>query len=125
MRFLVDTNILFWVIAETNRLSTKTRQLLTDPNHRFWTSPLSIAELRIKQRIGKISLPERFNDLITETGFESLPFLAQHAHWLAELPLHHRDPFDRMLIAQAAEEGLSLLTSDKTLRLYPIVTVLN
>jgi PIN domain nuclease of toxin-antitoxin system len=125
VRFLVDTNILFWVIAETSRLSKKTRQLLSNPNHRFWASPLSIAELRIKQRIGKIILPERFSDLIIETGFESLPFLAHHADWLVELPLHHRDPFDRMLVAQAAEEGLTLLTSDKTLSLYPIATVLN
>jgi PIN domain nuclease of toxin-antitoxin system len=125
MRFLVDTNILFWVIADTPRLSAKTRQLMGDPNHRFWSSPLSIAELRIKQRIGKLSLPEGFSNLVVETGFESLPFLAQHAHWLAELPMHHRDPFDRMLVAQAAEEGLTLITSDKTLSLYPIATLLN
>jgi PIN domain nuclease of toxin-antitoxin system len=125
VRFLVDTNILFWVIADTVHLSTKTRQLLSEPDHRFWTSALSIAELRIKQRIGKISLPEHFSNLVVETGFESLPFLAQHAHWLAELPLHHRDPFDRMLVAQAAEEGLTLITSDKTLSLYPITTLIN
>ncbi len=125
MRFLVDTNILFWVITDTQRLSAKTRQLFNDSNHRFWTSPLSIAELRIKESIGKISLPERFGSLIVETGFETLPFLPQHAHWLAELPLHHRDPFDRMLVAQAAEEGLTLITSDKTLSLYPIATLIN
>jgi PIN domain nuclease of toxin-antitoxin system len=125
MRILLDSNILFWSIAATNRLSTKAINLLIDPENDVWVSSISVAEFRIKQVIGKIQLPENFVELIESTNFKMLPFGTEHAHWLGEMPLHHRDPFDRMIIAQAIEENFTILTSDSKFKLYSVRSILN
>jgi PIN domain nuclease of toxin-antitoxin system len=125
MRILLDSNILFWSIAATNRLSTKAINLLIDPENDVWVSSISVAEFRIRQVIGKIQLPENFVELIESTNFKMLPFGAEHAHWLGEMPLHHRDPFDRMIIAQAIEENFTILTSDSKFKLYSVRSILN
>ncbi len=125
MRLLVDTNILFWAISETARISRKTRMLLEDDRHQFWTSSISVAELRTKEAIGKLVLPAGFPGLVRESGYAPLAYSAAHAHRLEGLPLHHRDPFDRMLIAQALEEGLTILTSDKAFADYPVAVIFN
>lgn len=99
--------------------------LITDPGNTAFVSAVSIAELRIKQSIGKLILPIDFSDLIEQTGYEILPLAAEHAHMLLELPFHHRDPFDRMLIAQAMVEELTLLSSDGKFRLYDVNVIAN
>ena len=101
MRILLDSNVLFWTIVEPHKVSAPVQKALLDGSNQVWASAIGIAELRIKQRIGKLELPEDFDGLIERTGFDTLPFEASHTRWLSELPLHHRDPFDRMLIAQA------------------------
>lgn len=125
MRILVDSNILFWAILDSDRISRRMSGILADPDNVLLASAVSLAELRIKQRIGKLTLPEDFDALILATGFEILPFEGRHAHWLLDLPLHHRDPFDRMLIAQAAEDGLSIVTADNMFERYPVSVLLN
>ena len=125
MRILVDSHILFWSIIEPQKISASLARTLVDGDNQIWASAVGIAELRIKQRIGKLELPDDFDRLIEATGFETLSFQASHAHWLAELPLHHRDPFDRMMIAQAICEGLTIATADAVFSLYPIAILKN
>ncbi len=125
MRILVDSNILFWSIVEPDRLSKRMTDLLEDERNQVWASAIGIAELRIKQRIGKLELPGDFDGLIVRTGFDVLSFAGSHTALLAELPLHHRDPFDRMMIAQAICEGLTVATADDMFALYPIDVVKN
>jgi PIN domain nuclease of toxin-antitoxin system len=120
MRLLIDSQILLWAIIEPERLPARVATALIDGDNAVWASAVGIAELRIKQRIGKLELPDDFDDLIEETGFEVLPFRAEHTALLAELPLHHRDPFDRMIIAQAIREGLTVATTDAAFANYPV-----
>ena len=125
MRILVDSNILYWSIIEPQKISANVARALVDGNNQVWASAIGIAELRIKQRIGKLELPDDFEGLIEQTGFDTLPFHAAHTRWLAELPLHHRDPFDRMIIAQAIFEGLTVATADAMFSHYPISILKN
>ena len=125
MRILVDSHILYWSIIEPKKISATLGQILVNGDNQIWASVVGIAELRIKQRIGKLELPDDFDGLIAATGFETLSFQASHAHWLAELPLHHRDPFDRMMIAQALSEGLTIATADAMFAQYPVAILKN
>ncbi len=84
-----------------------------------------MAELRIKEKIGKLLLPNDFSSLVERSGFRNLPLTFAHANRLSDLPLHHRDPFDRLLIAQAIDEGLTILTSDGKFELYPVSVIKN
>ena len=85
----------------------------------------TLAELRIKQAIGKLRLPDAFDQEVISLGYDILDLKLARTRWLAELPLIHRDPFDRMLIAQAIEEGLTIVTSDQAFARYPVQTLLN
>ncbi len=125
MRLLLDSNVLLWTIFEPQRLSTDVATRLIDPDNDVRVSAVSIAELRIKQTIGKLDLPDDFVDLIVETDFAELAFSVDHANRLNMLDLHHRDPFDRMLVAQAIEERMTLVTSDRLLDRYPVSTMIN
>jgi PIN domain nuclease of toxin-antitoxin system len=83
-------------------------------------SAASIWEIRIKEGIGKIKLPTDFESIVEDAPFEHLSITSRHAHAVSELPLHHRDPFDRLLIAQARCENLQLLTHDRNLVVYDV-----
>lgn len=115
-RILIDTHVWLWSLAEPERLSETARTVLTDADHELLVSVASVAEIGIKHSIGKLSLPEPVGQFISRRiAADDLTVLAlelSHVLALAELPLHHRDPFDRMLIAQARVEGVPLMTSD-------------
>lgn len=118
MRILLDTHLVYWSYYETNRLPAKARKLLLDAEAVF-VSSASIWEIAIKSRLGKINAnPKRLTEHIEVAGFHELPVSAKHACIVADLPLHHTDPFDRLLIAQAIAEPLRLVTVDKVLRPY-------
>jgi PIN domain nuclease of toxin-antitoxin system len=125
MRLLLDSNILYWAVLDSKRISASTASLLADPANEAWVSSVSMAEFRIKQRIGKLSVPDIFEQEVLDLGYQRLLLKFEHTRWLATLPLHHRDPFDRMLIAQAIEESLTLLTSDGKFDLYPVAVIKN
>jgi PIN domain nuclease of toxin-antitoxin system len=86
-------------------------------------SAVVIWEIRIKQGLGKLRLPPDFRQVLERQPFENLPITAEHAHRLAELPSHHRDPFDRMLVAQAMSERLTIVTRDSNIARYRVRTV--
>lgn len=124
MRFLVDTVVWLWSVARVERLNQAARDVLTDPQHELYFSAASVWEIAIKAGIGKLQLPEPPRLLIPrETARQGLrPLPVSHLHALAvyDLPPHHGDPFDRLLIAQARSEGLTLITADRDLKQYPV-----
>lgn len=122
MSFLLDTHVLLWWLSDDPKLSSSHRSLIGDGSATVFVSAISVAEMSIKASLGKLSMPDDSNGAIAEAGFEELPFTYSHAAQLRQLPWHHRDPFDRMLICQAMVEGLIFLTVDPRCREYDIVT---
>lgn len=118
MRLLLDTHIFYWSFYERRRLSRKTLNLF-DQAEEIFVSSASIWEISIKVRLGKMKAdPQELIDSIELSGFQELPVWSRHALVVADLPLHHADPFDRLLIAQAMIEPLHLLTVDPQLKQY-------
>lgn len=127
MRLLLDTHALLWYLSSDPRLSDKAVALLEDHNTEAFVSVATLWELVIKISLGKLELAAPFEELfpsqLEENGFELLPVEIRHLQRLGELPFHHRDPFDRLLIAQAVEESLVLLSVDEAFEVYPVATV--
>ncbi len=118
MRLLIDTQIFIWAVIDSKSLSSQARQVLLDADEVF-VSAASIWEIAIKVRLGKLGGdPSTFTAAISQSGFNELPISARHAARVSALPLYHRDPFDRLLIAQALSEPLRFLTADSILCQY-------
>jgi len=121
MRLLLDTHILLWALDTPARLDGGTRALLEDPANEVLFSAASIWEIAIKARLGRADFPVRPDQIAQaarDTGFTELPVRADAAARVADLPLHHRDPFDRLLVAQAMLEPMRLYTADPLLPPY-------
>ena len=118
MRLLLDTRILLWWLSGDPSLSESARALIGDPENVIFVSAVSLWEIRLKQSLAKIQLPADFEEILATESFENLPLTAKQTKPLAALPWHHRDPFDRMLVAQALAEDLTLLTADGVLGAY-------
>ena len=118
MKLLIDTQVLLWSLMEPKKLNSLGRELICSPENTVFLSAVSMWEIRIKESIGKLELPLGFSASVAELGLEDLPLTTQHTKWLRELPLLHKDPFDRMLVAQAKAEGLKLLSADSRLVEY-------
>lgn len=118
LNLLIDTHIVVWSLIEPEKISDKAMQLLVSSENEVWVSSLSVWEMVTKIQIGKMALEKGFEKEITRQGFSFLPFETKHSLKIHDLPLHHRDPFDRGLIAQAAVEKFKFLTADQTLHSY-------
>jgi PIN domain nuclease of toxin-antitoxin system len=121
---LIDTAILIWALADSPSLTVKSRKIIEQAAGRL-VSSISIAEIEVKRSIGKVRMPDVYVEQIAESGFDELPFDFKDAFELRSLPLHHRDPFDRMLISQARARGLTILTSDVSFKEYNVPVVMN
>jgi PIN domain nuclease of toxin-antitoxin system len=118
MRLLPDTHPLLWAVAEPQLLDSVTRSTLEDADNDVLFSAASIWEIAIKARLGRADFAFRPHEILRaalQTGFVELPVRARAAMLVADLPLHHRDPFDRLLIAQAISEPVRLYTADPLL----------
>ena len=126
-RFLIDTHCWLWLQAEPGRFSAGMLQNLADPESERYLSAASAWEIAIKHALGKLPLPQApavyVPDRMRVSGVVALPVTQAHALAVSELPLHHRDPFDRMLVAQAQHEGLTLVTADSAFAAYQMRTV--
>jgi PIN domain nuclease of toxin-antitoxin system len=124
LRVLLDTHSWLWMRAEPERLSEASRQLLRNPESELFFSAASAWEIAIKFAAGKLRLPQPpvafVVQRLAEDRLGALPILHAHALHAGELPPHHRDPFDRLLVAQARIEGLTLLTADRELAKYDV-----
>ncbi|MDI6745732.1 MAG: type II toxin-antitoxin system VapC family toxin [Rhodocyclaceae bacterium] len=121
MRLLIDTQILLWVIYQPDKLPAALRERLCDANNDVFFSAVSIAEIAIKSSLGRADFPflaEEVAQAARDTVFLELPLDIRHTIRLATLTWHHRDPFDRLLIAQAIEEGLRFMTANSLLAAY-------
>lgn len=121
MRLLLDTHTLLWALDTPARLSPTTRTALEDPANSVLVSAASAWEIAIKQALGRLDFPlARFEALLVEAGLTPLPITTAHAVTAGQLPPHHRDPFDRMLVAQALREDAVLVTDDAAIAPYGV-----
>lgn len=119
-RLLLDTHVLLWWLIDDAALSAPARDALAEPANEPLVSAASVWEIAIKQSLGKLTAPDDLLDRIAEQGFVWLPINAAHAWHVRGLPLHHRDPFDRLLIAQALTERLPIITTDARFEDYGV-----
>ncbi|RAZ90593.1 type II toxin-antitoxin system VapC family toxin [Mesorhizobium hawassense] len=120
--FLADTHIILWSISDDRRLSEQHRAILNSEAVVF-ASAASVWEIAIKRSIGKLQAPDDLPTLLPRMQFQPLAVTLQHAHAVGDLPPHHGDPFDRLLIAQARLESLTILTSDSHFARYDVALV--
>ena len=119
-RLLLDTHVLMWSLSDPAKLGAAARSALRDSENEVLVSAGSIWEIAIKRASGKLRAPEHLRSGIEQQGFQHLPMTFVHAERAGSLPLHHRDPFDRMLIAQAQIENLMLVTADARIAHYEV-----
>jgi PIN domain nuclease of toxin-antitoxin system len=123
VRLLLDTHVLIWALSLDERLVAAIADLLEDPANEVHVSAASAWEVAIKRALGQLQAPEDLAEAINSVGFGSLPITVGHALRAGGLPAHHRDPFDRMLVAQAQIEGLAIVTRDEQIARYDVATV--
>ncbi len=127
MSFLLDTCTFLWYISADARLPPGLRDSIRSPDRDVWFSVVSFWEILVKHELGKLPLPESPATYIPKQrerhGFHSLPLDEAMVGLLAKLPALHRDPFDRMLVCQAIEHGLAILTPDSVIHAYPVKTL--
>ena len=124
MRLLLDTHTLLWFLGGDPQLSHRAKELILEPDNDILVSVASLWEIAIKAQIGKLALHHPFEEIfpaqLVENEMRVLPIELLHVHRLFELPMYHRDPFDRLLMAQALAEDLPIISSDEGFREYPI-----
>ena len=121
MKLLLDTHALIWSMDDVSRLGTNAHALISDQANEVFVSQASLWEIVIKASLGKLEGDIAKIDAAIDTqGFSRLDITLPHLQALARLPMHHRDPFDRMLIAQAQAEQLTFITDDRHAPLYPV-----
>jgi PIN domain nuclease of toxin-antitoxin system len=121
--FLLDTSTFLWGMEKSSRVSVAARDALSDTSNRLLLSIASIWEISIKVGLGKLKTPDDFQDVLPKLGVELLPISLQHTAAVRTMPFHHRDPFDRMLVAQARSEQAVVLTSDPMFARYGVATL--
>jgi PIN domain nuclease of toxin-antitoxin system len=128
MKFLLDTHTFLWFVNDNPRLSDQLKDLIEDENNASYLSLASLWEMSIKYSLGKLKFDTSYEEFIEEevvqTNLNLLDIKLHHLNVLATLPLHHRDPFDRLIIAQSIIEELPIMTVDPAFAQYP-VTVIN
>ena len=119
MRLLLDTHVVLWLVEDPNALGPRTREAATAATHLAF-SVVSFAEIGVKVAIRKLRVPHDLPARIQDIGVRILGLSPQHGLALGSLPFHHRDPFDRLLVVQAREEGLTLVTADRWIGAYDV-----
>jgi PIN domain nuclease of toxin-antitoxin system len=120
MNLLLDTHVLLWWLNDDPTLSEKSRTAIADGKSIVFISAVSVWEIRIKEALNKLKIPANFKSILADQSFDLLDITHEHAHAIKGLPAYHSDPFDRMLVAQAKVEGLTLVTRDVHLKKYRI-----
>lgn len=120
MNLLLDTHVVLWAFADPATLRGEVRDAITDPRSTVLVSAVTIWEVEIKRALGKLRAPDGLADLCATRGFDELAISHRHAELAGRLPRHHDDPFDRMLVAQAIDERLDLVTADRAFAAYDV-----
>lgn len=127
MRLLLDTHIVLWALVDSPKLPAKARELILSPAHSVVVSATRVWEIAIKHSLGRGDMPisgQEAVDYFRQAGYELLPITPEHAAAVENLPPHHQDPFDRLLVAQALLEPLRLLTHDNNVARYSDTVIL-
>ena len=123
MRLLLDTHAFLWWVSDFRHIAESARRAIAAPDSEVFVSAVSGWEIAIKKAKGRLAAPDNLAVVVEEKRFAHLPLTFDQAECAAALPPHHRDPFDRMLIAQARAEGLILVTRDSRIPLYDVPTL--
>lgn len=124
MQLLLDTHIVLWALDDaSSQLATETMSIINNPDNIVYVSMVTLWEIGVKANTGRLVLPHNFFDSLPELGYEILMITIPHLKHYIDLPLYHRDPFDRMLIAQAITEQLTLVTRDSNMAKYEVTTL--
>jgi len=123
VKLLLDTHAALWFLSGDERLGEGAKRHLLDETNRVLLSAAVVWEVALKRSLGKLAVPDEYLALLLGAGVQALPVSLAHAAAIAELPWHHRDPFDRMLVAQAAIEQAALVSRDDELRAYGVTLV--
>jgi len=123
MNLSLDTHALLWWLDDSPALGQSARTAIMDDRNIVVVSAAVVWEIRIKQALGKLDIDSSFLDVVRGQGFELLSITADHAYAVGELPMHHRDPFDRLIIAQALLEGLTVVTRDPLFAKYAVPVI--
>ena len=119
-RCLLDTHTLLWWLADSPQLGERCRKIMSDRRNQVFVSAATTWEISIRMALGKLEAPEDMDSAVDDEGFTKLPISLYHGQLAGQLPPLHRDPFDRMLIAQAQAEGLILITADENIAQYKL-----
>jgi PIN domain nuclease of toxin-antitoxin system len=120
LRLLLDTNALIWSLTAPHRLSSRAAEAIRTETNDVYVSAISAWEIAMKRSHGRLEVPDDLDSQFDEKRFKRLSVEMRHSHAIRFLPHHHGDPFDRMLIAQAQVEGLTIVTSDRQMRRYQV-----
>jgi PIN domain nuclease of toxin-antitoxin system len=123
-RYLLDTHVLLWWLFNSRPLSHLAQKAIRDPANTLFVSSATIWEMATKRTLGRLEYPDNLLDVLNQQNMQVLSIDAPHALTVAQLPLLHQDPFDRMLVAQAKVENLTLITSDSKITAYNINTLI-
>jgi len=122
-RFLLDTHVFLWWIIDSPKLATDAKNAIVSGQNQIYISAATTWEISIKKSIGKLDAPDDLDGIVEQERFIQLPISLYHGQIAGQLPQHHRDPFDRMLISQAQTEGLILVTADPNILKYSVQTL--
>ena len=124
MMLLLDTHVLLWWLENPGQLSRQAKKAIQDGSNRVYVSAAVAWEIAIKKSLGKLDVPDDLEEMIEANRFTPLPITIAHALAVLSLPDHHRDPFDRILVAQALHEGFRLVTRDQDIAKYPVPQII-
>lgn len=123
MRLLLDTHVVLWALADDSRIGSEARRAIEDTRNSVFVSAASAWEIAVKRALGKLEAPSDLIAWIERSAFNGLSIAIEHALASAELPPRHRDPFDRLLVAQSRLESLTLVTGDAQIARYDVATL--
>jgi len=121
--YLLDTHVLLWWLADRQRLTAEAREVIRTTRNPVWVSTASVWEMAIKCALGRLRMPGNLPEVLDRNHIALLGIDVRHALAVADLPLHHRDPFDRMIVVQARREGLVVVSRDPWIREYDVETL--
>ena len=121
MRYLLDTHVLLWWLTDPKKINAQARKVIQDKSNAIFLSSASFWEMAIKQGLGRLTFPHNILEVVSTEQFKILPILPEEGLGVADLPLIHADPFDRLLIIQAKFHDLVLITADAQFAKYPVV----